>query len=293
VKYEENPVFLDTIYHVSNKKIGYLVYNFFAQDNGSGDIIYEKELNNIFGEFKSAQIDELVLDLRYNPGGAVVTSIALSSMISNCTKTDIFGIAQYNSLLDEYFQVEEGANYNKDYFVENLERYNNGRLVEEVPINQLGLNRLYIITSQRTASASELVINGLKPYMNVYLIGETTVGKNMGSITIYETDAEKQKTNRWGMQPIVVKFANKNGFSDYGKGFAPDNELSESYATPLVALGDVNEPLLNETLNVISGTRTKSVKSRSIGLQPIASSADRMPARKNMYIDRKTFKQKR
>jgi len=88
-------------------------------------------------------------------------------------------------LLKEY-----GANYNKDYFISQIDTVktdNKGNVIERIKIADvpsLNLPRLYVLTSWSTASASELVINGLKPYMDVILIGETTYGKNVGSISI-------------------------------------------------------------------------------------------------------------
>ncbi|MEJ0031335.1 MAG: hypothetical protein WDO15_13590 [Bacteroidota bacterium] len=110
-------------------------------------------------------------------------------------------------------------------------------------------NRVYILTGSRTASASELIINGLKPFMDVYLVGGTTIGKNVGSITIYD---ENDPDNKWGMQPIVVKLFNSQGQSDYSNGFTPqipddDNSL---YLYPL---GDPRETLLNKTITQITG----------------------------------------
>jgi C-terminal processing protease CtpA/Prc len=285
-KYEENPILLDTIYRIDNKKIGYIVYNFFAPDNGDGSISYEKELNNLFGKFQG--VDDLILDLRYNSGGYLTTALSLTSMISERNTNDIFSIEVYNSLLNSYLRGIYGPDYNKTYFVDSLERYNDkNQVVERTLINKLGMNKLHVITSSRTASASEILINVLKAYIDVIIIGGTTVGKNVGSITIYEEDAEKQKTNKWGLQPIVVKFANKKGFADYEKGFAPNRKEAELNSDAiLLPLGDTNERLLQAALDMIAGNNSLRSSPGSAGkFQTIASSADRTPARKNTYID--------
>jgi len=278
--YAENPVLLDTIYTIAGKKIGYLFYNFFAEDNGDKTNAYAKELNTIFGQFKTKGINELILDLRYNGGGAVTTCTELSSMISNRGKSDVFSIIQYNSLLDQAFKKQVGVDYNKTYFADFIGN--------SVPINKLtNLSRLFVITSNGTASASEDLINGLKAYMNVVLVGETTYGKNVGSITIYEEDPVKQKTNRWGMQPIVVKFANAKNFSDFGNGFAPDVEESE-YNYPLMPLGDTNETLLKTALikmGVASLSPPASLRAdRKNTFIPVYSSIDRTPVRRNAVL---------
>jgi len=279
-KYAENPVLLDTVYNIAGKKIGYLVYNFFAEDNGDNTHAYAKELNTIFGQFKTTGINELILDLRYNGGGAIMTCTELSSMISNRGKNDVFGITQYNSLLDQAFKQQVGADYNKTYFTDYIGN--------NIPINKLtNLSRLFVITSGRTASASEDLINGLKAYMNVTLIGDTTYGKNVGSITIYEEDPVKQRTNKWGMQPIVVKFANAKNFSDFGNGFFPDVEASEYTYYPLMPLGDTNETLLQKTLaqmGVVASAPASLRADRKNTAIPVYSSIDRTPVRRNAVL---------
>ena len=281
-RYEENPIFLDTIYNIAGNKIGYLVYNFFAEDNGDNSMSYAKELNDLFGKFKTAGINELILDLRYNGGGALTTSAELSSMISNRNKTEVFCIMQYNKIVDEALKKEEGANYNKIYFADNIG--------QNIPVNKLtGLNRIFVITSQRTASASEVLINGLKAYMEVILIGDVTYGKNVGSITIYEENKEKQKTNKWGMQPIVVKIANAEGFSGFGNGFKPDVENFEDL--PFLPLGDVNEDLLQAALIKMGAMQAPaSLRANNENtFIPVFSSMDRTPVRRNTYISHPDF----
>ena len=285
IVYEENPILLDTIYHIQEKKIGYFVYNFFARDSETGGITYEKELNNLFGRFRDEAIDELIIDLRYNGGGTSITARALASMISGLSTTDIFGYDEYNSLLHEHWSRTEGAGYNISYFLDNI-----NSATERVPINKLsGLNRVHLIVSGGTASASELVINVLRPYMgdgNVVLIGEKTYGKNVGSFLMYEEDSEKQKTNNWGMLPIVVRMSNKLHYSGYGNGFAPDIQLFEHYELEdMKQFGDIEEMLLSATLDKIFGNTPKRAQSFDRQCEIIAHSLDYKPERKNMYID--------
>ena len=287
-EYAEDPLLLDTVYNIAGEKIGYLVYNFFAEDGGDNTNAYIKELNTIFSQFKTTDINELILDLRYNGGGSLTTCSELSSMISNRNESDIFNLFQYNAVLDQAFKKQEGANYNKSYFANNIEKLDSkGNVTESVPINKLtNLNRLFVITSGRTASASEDLINGLKAYMDVILIGETTYGKNVASITIYETDPEKQKTNKWGMQPIIVKVANAKNFSDFGNGFTPDVEISEYLNLPLEPLGDTNEPVLSAALAQmgVANAPASLRASRENTFVPAYSSIDKTPVRRNAVL---------
>jgi C-terminal processing protease CtpA/Prc len=293
--YAENPILLDTVYNISGKNIGYFVYNFFARDKGDGSVAYEKELNDLFNKFKSEQIDELIVDLRYNSGGAVITTTALAGMISGQNKTKIFYINEYNSLVDGELRNYYGnPDYNKSYFINSIDKYNDKNdVIETTPINSLsGLSTVYFIVTGRSASASELLINGLKPYMNVVLVGETTYGKNVGSITIYEDDPVKQKDNKWGMQPIIMKMSNAQGYSDYGNGFVPDTKISEPSKENLIVkqLGDTDELLLKTTIDRIFG-RTKAMTKHTDNKTIFVGSAmDRTPARMNQYISLKELK---
>ena len=148
-----------------------------------------------------------------------------------------------------------------------------------------------MLTSSNTASSSELVINSLYPYLNsIVLVGDTTSGKNVGSITIYEEDPVKQQSNKWGMQPIVLKSANKDGFSDYGKGFNPDIPIIE-LDYPILPLGDTEEPMLQAAIDHILGRPSSLNRTRSnIGqYKHLGSSIDRTPARRNMLVSPQKF----
>ncbi|HEY3389822.1 MAG TPA: hypothetical protein VGK38_09640, partial [Prolixibacteraceae bacterium] len=159
----------------------------------------------------------------------------------------------------------------------------------ETPINSLNLNMLYVITSDNTASASELLINGLKPYLQIYDVGINTVGKYVGSFTIKDWDANGNvnPNNNWAMQPIVVKIANSQGVSDFVDGLAPDFRLEEDFAN-LIAFGDQNETLLKAVLNNIKGLPQTAVtlKSEKLGLKRVFDSQDIRPFSKQMYINR-------
>jgi C-terminal processing protease CtpA/Prc len=121
-------------------------------------------------------------------------------------------------------------------------------------INSLNLNKVYVLTTGSTASASELIINSLKPYIAVVQIGTTTVGKNDGSITLYDSPTfgrnNRNPNHRYAMQPLVLKIADKNGNGEYQGGIDPTLEQSENPAN-LGVLGDQNEPYLNTAINDI------------------------------------------
>ena len=263
--FAETPVYLDTVYtEISkDKKIGYMVYNFFATDKGDNSHDYDRLLMDRLKSIKDKGATEMILDLRYNGGGAVSTAIALASaLVKGRSIKNVLVTAEYNALVDSELKKEEGANYNKDYFIDKIAG-------TSIVVPALDLPRLYVLVTGGSASASELIINGLKPYMDVVLIGETTYGKNVGSISIYEKNDPK---NKWGMQPIIVKYSNSAGNSDFTAGFKPNFEVDELEALNLrlVEFGNTDDPLLSVALNQITGgvqTRTMRMN-RQIATTP-------------------------
>lgn len=277
IEMQENPINKDTIFMYNNQRIGYLVYNSFNSD-------FDIQLNNVIRNFKDAKIDQMILDLRYNSGGSVQSSIYLASMIYGTEKTKIFAKAQYNNLLQSYFIKEFGAGALNDYFTNSIGKTDK---TPETPINSLNLQKIYIIVSENTASASELLINGLKPYMNVKVIGINTEGKYTGSMTIKDWDenGNVNPRHRYAMQPIVVKYANSAGESDYVNGLAPDILAEEDIAN-LLPFGNPNEKLLSMALADISGIQVtaQALKSAQLGLRKVAGSRDFKPFANEMYI---------
>jgi carboxyl-terminal processing protease len=254
-----NPVHFRKVFNdIGGKKVGYLVYNQFSDS-------FNDELNEAFAFFKAEGINELVLDLRFNPGGSGLATTYLGSMIYANAGNGTFYETKFNSKHSVYNSL--------DTFQDILVIQNTA--LEEVgqePINRLNsVDRLYVLTSGSTASASELVINGLKPYMtDVKLIGTTTYGKNVGSVTLYDSpdsdflsEEEANPAHKNAMQPICIQVFNKNGESDYTQGFAPDIEVDESnYWNAILPLGDRNEALLKVALDDISGIAAKQSLSK-------------------------------
>ncbi len=249
----ENPVHLKKIFDIDGQKVGYLLYNSFSSS-------YNDELNDAFAYFKSEHIDQLILDLRLNGGGSVLTSAYLASMINATPST--------NQDFAQLIFNDKHENENGSYpFFNTLNVYNaNGNKTDEQDINRLNtLSQLYVLTSGRTASASEMIINGLRAYMDVKLIGETTYGKNVGSITLYDsptTDYQNKSSanpnHLYAMQPIVFKIYNKNGESNYTQGFSPDIEIFEhQYWNSILPFGDENEVVLKTALDDIKGLSNK------------------------------------
>lgn len=262
--YAENPVYLDTVISISGHKVGYFVYHFFAPDNGSetSKNEYNLDMNAAFGRLKAAGITDMVLDLRYNSGGSTGSSQLLASeLVPDLSDTKLYTYYHYNTELNSYYD----ANSLRTYFTTKVL---DAKKVSIGTVNNVGNligRKLYVLTGPYTASASEQVINGLKPYMSVVIIGDTTYGKNVASTTFF--DEEHTDKNKWGMQPIIAKYFNSLGKSDFTAGFAPDYLVRDG-GFNMRDFGDLEEPLLNTALNAIVGTQALPiVKKRSESIQ--------------------------
>jgi C-terminal processing protease CtpA/Prc len=283
IEMQENPIFLDTVYTINGNKIGYLVYNGFYPD-------FDVQLNTVFQNFKNAGIQNLILDLRYNGGGSIQSAINLSSMIYGTDITKVFATSKFNSAVQADLNSYYGSNYFTDHFADTIARSTPAG--SPTTITSLGLSQLYVITTGSTASASELVINGLKPYVNVVTIGTHTDGKYVGSITVKDVNSSGvvNPDHKWAMQPIVLKIYNSIGVSDYKNGFAPNVPVAENIYQTILPLGDTNEIMLKAALNNLLGLPQQSslLKSASAS-HKIADSKDFMPHSKEMYRNLKSL----
>jgi len=285
--YHEDPIYMDTVYTVQNTKIGYLVYNFFTNDDGDNSMKYDLELNNTIGKFKSANITELIVDLRYNHGGMMTSATNLASMlVPGLTTNKVFTLTEYNQNLTDYFKsTAYTSQYSDNPFVNNFATtIDAGNPVTATyPILNAGnsLNRIFFLTGTGTASASEMVINGLKPYLSCILIGDTTVGKNVGSTLVHDTE---NLQNKWAFMPIILKYFNKDHKSDFTKGFAPDFLVKDD-DTHL--LGDVNELMLAKAISRITGVAVNASKTAPVKRTFIKSSIDFKRVRQGLIINSK------
>ena len=284
----EDPVYFKKVFtDILGKKVGYLVYNSFRSS-------YNDELNAAFAYFKNEGIQELILDLRLNGGGSVLTSAYLASMIKASAGTETFAKLTFNAK-----HTNQSGSYT---FLNTLNVYDaNGTKTGEEAINRLtGINQVYVLTSGSTASASEMIINGLKPFMPVKVIGTTTYGKNVGSITLYDSpssdytsESSANSAHLYAMQPIVFQIYNKLDQSDYTLGFVPNIEVKEfQYWNNILPFGNENEVVLKAALDDIRGVsarQSKSLKFSEIKEFEVSKLEKRFD--KEMYITDEFFKQ--
>jgi len=246
--FQTNPIQVNKVIQMGGKKIAYLMYTQFSQG-------FDQELNSVFSEFKSEGVDELILDLRYNRGGLTKTALYLSGMITGQFTGQIFSQKIWNKKVTDYYESIDRTDWMKDLFVSEMD--------DKTVINSLNLNRVYIITSSNSASASEMLINGLSPFINVIQLGEATFGKNVGGLAVVydyidNTNRTINPDHSYAISPITFRVANSEGFSDYANGLKPSDgfELTEDVLN-MGVLGDSNEPLLALALNDIIGNSAR------------------------------------
>lgn len=250
VQVTENPVAFYKTFNTNGHKIGYLVYNGFID-------AYNGELNNKFAQMKQDGVQDLILDLRYNGGGSTRAAQALGAMISGRFGENYinFTYNEKNKRLNESVELPRQID---------LVEYRNGenKKVGIQEVNTLNLKNLYVLTSHATASASELTITCLKPYIDVYTIGETTYGKFVFSVTLLDSpDNSFEKINKnhnWAMQPILGAYKNARN-DNYYAGLEPDSKIN---TVAFGEFGDASKDFaLAKALEVITGETSKSYSS--------------------------------
>lgn len=260
----EHAVAAQQVFTEGNKKIGYLVYNAF-QNNDS-------ELVTAFGNLKGQGITDLILDLRYNGGGFVDTAVSLGGLITGQFSNAPFVIMDFN----------------KKHQDENETKYLGSAA------GSLNLNKIYVLTSGGTASASELTIDCLRRYITVITVGEETYGKFVGSNTIYDSptmysSAGRNLSHNWALQPITFAYYNKDRVTpQVGSkgGLLPNYTIQPAqYAGQLKEFGDRSDVALDSAIKLVTGQLQPSAASamastRSRSAYSLASGADSFVASK-------------
>ena len=253
INMEINPFFVDTLYNIDEKKIAYLMYNDFSTgpNNEASENVYLEQMKQIFKRFKTQSPNALILDLRYNSGGYLQCVQVLGSLIA---PTSALG-KNFLTLTFNDKTIPQTIHYALD---------------SQYADANLNLDKVYILTSHLTASASEALINGLVPYMgseNVVLIGTKTEGKNI-AMEAYSND-----TYGLTLWPAVAYVSNADGESNYSQGFTPLYNLNEFNINPWYPLGDTREFLLKNTLSLITqGVLPYNVKAYELDTEMLTSS---------------------
>ncbi len=279
--YKSSPIFAKKVFTAGAKKIGYLSYARFSNLNSNS----KADLDLAFSEFSTAGVTDLIIDLRYNGGGYVNTAQYFINQIAPASANGKVMFAEhYNTLMQS-----GGATIltNQPLLDANKKvQYQNGRMITYADINysvasntevfaKTGplntastITNVVFIVSGNTASASELMINSLKPYMTVKMVGTKTFGKPVGffPITI---------ENKYEVYYSLFQTKNSLGQGDYFDGFTPD--VVDDFDDPRNDFGDSNEHYIAVARNLIapgvsvtSAAKTMSIQGRSVSVQSLS-----------------------
>lgn len=220
-----NSVVHEQVYEMGGKKIGYWAYeNFRATQGMTGN--RSQEVEDSFRRFQEQNINELIIDLRYNRGGLVSVAEQILNILAPSSAN--------GQVMYQYRWNPQRSNNN---FVRNFTKEGN-----------LNLNRIVFITSQSSASASELVINSMRPFVDVVIIGDNTFGKPVGSIGVSQFNRNLVSAGL-ELELITFSIANARGDADYFEGFEPNVKVGDDLTRNW---GDPEEWRLAAALNLIT-----------------------------------------
>jgi C-terminal peptidase prc len=226
-------VSLTRVFDVDGRKVGYVFFRNFVRPSVAA-------LDEAFAALREAGVTELVLDLRYNGGGLVDVAVHLASLIG--------GTPTSNQVFAEYRHNDRN-------------RRRDETLRFSAPAQALGLSRVVVIATQGSASASELVINGLEPFVPVIVVGDRTYGKPVGQYVLPFCDKV--------LAPVSFSMVNANGQGDYFSGLPADCQAGDDIAHDL---GDAAEASLAEALGFIR-TGACSASARALGTRRVRAAA--------------------
>lgn len=224
-----NSVTAAKILDLAGGKTGYLAFETFIDPS-------EQELNEAFANFKANNVTDLIIDLRYNTGGYMDIAQQLSSLVLTLNDTTkVCYKLTYNSLV--------GPQWNESYkFVRTA--------------SPLGLDRVVFITTRSSASASEVVINSLRPYVDVKIVGDTTHGKPAGMNIWgfpFPSESEPDPDYEYVFAPITFEYLNASDQGRFYEGILPDVKAADDITRDF---GDPEEASLKAAIGVLQGTKS-------------------------------------
>lgn len=235
---QANAVQLDTVYNISGRRIGYFVYNQFEDTDGKVNNPFRRELREMFQLFEENSIQDLIVDLRYNPGGYVsMCQYVCSLILPDEFLETVSGYHAFNENLSQEHYNRTGSREDILYFPSKT----------DVLQRNIGLRKIYVIITKHTFSASESLVNSLEPLIDVVTVGTRSGGKGVGSWTI--------KDNRYSyqLQPITFRYYNREHITVPDSGIEPTIFADETSTPTLYELGDTRELLLSKALDDILG----------------------------------------
>jgi C-terminal processing protease CtpA/Prc len=206
-------VSLTRTFRVDGRTVGYVFFRNFVNPS-------YQALDDAFAALREAGATELVLDVRYNGGGLVDVAVHLASLIGGVpTQGRVFATFQHN---DKHGELNEDLRF------------------ETPPPQALNLSRLFVVTTRSSASASELIINSLRPHVQVVVVGDSTYGKPVGQYGFNFCDKV--------LAPVAFKLVNSDGQGDFFGGIPPDCRAGDDIEHDL---GSAEEASLAEALRFV------------------------------------------
>lgn len=240
---ENKNIYKSDIMEIGGKRVAYIMYNEFGNNDA-------ENLKQLFKDIAGQSVDDIILDLRYNPGGYV----NIAQLVST-------NLAPQEAMGNVFLKMTHNDKINQT----DILNFEQSLLANGSPLNY---KNLYVITSSNTASASEIVINCLRPYMAGRLIqvGTATFGKNVAQ-QLYTDEAKAPMLEFWMTNSLL---SNAEDFSDYyTNGLNPDYEIAENFKGELGELGTAQDSLMIPIIKHIETgsfptTKTPEAASRSI-----------------------------
>ncbi|WP_271078589.1 S41 family peptidase [Aurantiacibacter sp. MUD61] len=224
------------------KQVGYFNLRTFSVDNDEAIA----DLRSVYSGFRAQGVRELIIDLRYNGGGRINYAAIMADLMGRNRGGQVFSTIEFNDA-----RASE----------------NNSTLRFDPDGNSIAPLKIAFITTRGTASASELIINGMDPYVEVALIGSDTFGKPVGqsAFDLSECDAR--------FRPVTLQIANSNGRGDYYNGLADvisdtcraNDDISRQF-------GDPNEAMIATALDYLAGRSCTAIAGGGIGIQSVGDS---------------------
>lgn len=257
--YKSSPVYTSKVITRSGKKIGYLAFaRFSILSNPSDASPSDVNLDPVFADFSAQGVTDMIVDLRYNGGGYVNTAEYLADLIGSSSLT---GKKMFTEFYNSTMQAGNATilSHQPLLTAAGKVQYQNGKLVTYADLKYSAtdpsnitnfskkgslntVSNIVFIVSRNTASASELLINSLKPYTTVKLLGDTTYGKPVGFFPFV-------LENRYQVYIPLFETQNANSQGGYYTGMVPDLLVSDNSIYPF---GDEREQQLSAALNVIA-----------------------------------------
>lgn len=272
VEMYEDPVLVRKVFDLGDRKVGYLFFNSFT-------LAACNELAEAGRYFRSEGIESLILDLRYNGGGYVITETLLASLLAPEAEVkagSVFETAVYNSTIADAWGDEETCFAQSFTITQGNDKY-----TVDISDANMGISHLYTIMTGDSASASESLIVGLLPYMDVTIFGQQSLGKYCSGIMYSAKDwykdyddvlkkeqkeLGKRYAGKWGIYVMIGRYADKDGNTPcMPDGFKPDYVVEDRPVEPF-QLGNENEAMLAAVLSYLRSSDTTPHGARAAGV---------------------------